>query len=360
MGPIVSETNEAKRLAALHGLNILDTPAEPEFDELVELAAAICEVPISLLSFLDDRRQWFKAAVGFAESERPIETTFCQYTIRQDDLFMVEDTTKDARFYTHPSVLAEPAVRFYAGLPIRTEDGSAVGAICVVDLVPRQMSATQIATLKVLARHANARLELREQRLTLQRALADAEHAQAELQRSQADLQAAVEKLRALAATDGLTGVANRRALEERLSAEFALARRNGRPVSVIMIDVDNFKQLNDRHGHEIGDLHLKQIASLLSRTVRENDLVARYGGEEFVILLPDTVESQAMQLAQRILAAIRLEPWHSVPLTVSGGIAEVTASISEPQQLLTLADERLYAAKHAGKDRVLSSVAQA
>ncbi len=164
----------------------MDTPPEPEFDELVELAAAICEVPISLLSFLDDKRQWYKAAIGMCEPQLPLEHTFCQYTIRQDDLLLVEDTRQNALFVNHPSVVGDPSVRFYAGISIKTADGYPVGTICVADYIPRQMSPTQIQTLKVLARQANARIELREQRLALERALADAEKAKDRLSASEA------------------------------------------------------------------------------------------------------------------------------------------------------------------------------
>jgi diguanylate cyclase (GGDEF)-like protein/PAS domain S-box-containing protein len=475
VNPIRPQYDETGRLAALHCLQVMDTPSEPEFDELVELAAAICEVPISLLSFIDNRRQWYKAAIGLAESERPLELTFCQYTIRQDDLLLVEDTKQDEMFVSHPSVTADPSVRFYAGISIKTPDGYPVGTLCVADLVPRHMSPTQIATLKVLARQANARIELREQRRTLERALADAEEAKDRLAASEArfktfmdsapfmgylkdadgrflfynrafcdhfsisptewigrtdletsppdfadayrrtdlavlasgtlqvveevsqppdssavfwrsykfpckdgettllgglsidltqeiqqdreltayryELEEANCRLHELATTDALTSLPNRRAFDEGLTTEFASARRSQRPLSVMLLDVDNFKQHNDRFGHDAGDDTLREFAKLLRQAARSDDLVARYGGEEFIFLLPDTTEAQAGELADRILRLIRSTPWPLEPITASAGIACLAPTTPTETHIVTLADEALYVAKRSGKD---------
>jgi diguanylate cyclase (GGDEF)-like protein len=203
----------------------------------------------------------------------------------------------------------------------------------VADYTPRQLSTAQINTLKALAKHANARFELRQRRL---------------------ELEATNRKLAAMAATDVLTGLPNRRAFDDRLVAEFTQARRKGRPLSVMLIDVDNFKRLNDEFGHEEGDRCLQEIAGLLESTLRKSDFIARYGGEEFALLFPETTASQAELLCERLLEAVHSHPWRQFKSTVSGGIASLCPQTVDQQELVRKADTALYAAKAAGKDRIL------
>lgn len=180
------EIDEVKRLEALERLEIMDTDAEPEFDELVETAAAICGVPIGLVSLLDDKRQWFKAAIGLAARETPREVAFCAHAIQQPEVMIVEDATKDDRFAANPLVTGDEHFRFYAGMPVSSPDGFPLGTLCVLDRVPRQLSPTQVAALKILGRQVNSRLELRLQRMTMERALREAEEVRERLQLSEA------------------------------------------------------------------------------------------------------------------------------------------------------------------------------
>jgi diguanylate cyclase (GGDEF)-like protein len=193
---------------------------------------------------------------------------------------------------------------------------------------------------------------IEELRRQLEQARKDAVAREAELQRYHQQLEAANARLQELATTDPLTGVANRRVFDQRMSIDFAHARRYGRALAVMILDVDNFKQRNDRYGHDEGDATLKRFAALLARGVREADLVVRYGGEEFVLLLPETNEQQALMMSNRILAMVRGHEWGQEQVTVSGGIADLQPSIMRPHELVTRADRALYAAKRAGKDR--------
>jgi len=196
--------------------------------------------------------------------------------------------------------------------------------------------------------------EIEQLRRQLDQARHDAVTREAELQRYQQQLEDANAQLRELATTDPLTGVANRRAFDARLQRDFAHARRYGRSMALMMLDVDNFKQRNDRFGHSEGDATLKRLAALLERGVREADLVVRYGGEEFVLLLPETDERQALILGERVLAMVRGYEWGREQVTVSGGIADLQPTIVRPHELVTRADKALYAAKRAGKDRII------
>ena len=161
--------NEAARLKALEGYGILDTAPEAEFDDTVSIAAEICGVPMALISLVDDSRQWFKAALGIAVTETSREIAFCAHAIQQDDVMIVEDATRDARFAANPLVTGEPNLRFYAGAQLVTPDGFALGTLCVLDSKARSLSPTQVIALRALARQVITQLELR-RALALQRA----------------------------------------------------------------------------------------------------------------------------------------------------------------------------------------------
>lgn len=176
----------------------------------------------------------------------------------------------------------------------------------------------------------------------------------AELERYHRDLEEANDQLRKLAVTDELTGLRNRRSFEERLVMEFSMARRRKRELSVLLIDVDNFKLINDRWGHAAGDDVLRRLGTVLRTTVRLPDLPARYGGEEFVVLLPESGEESAMGLARRVMQRVASEPWENDSVTISVGMAAMNESLENGFQLVELADEALYAAKRAGKNRVM------
>lgn len=152
---------EASRLAALRGYQILDTMPDPRLDELTSLAATICEVPIALISLVDEHRQWFKSRVGIEVEELDRETSFCGHAILGDDLFVVEDTSKDERFADNPLVTGELGIKFYTGMPLITPEGSAIGTLCVIDKTPRKLSDMQQQTLRVLAKQVIAQFELR-------------------------------------------------------------------------------------------------------------------------------------------------------------------------------------------------------
>lgn len=176
---------EQRRLEVLRAYDVLDTPPEAGFDELTQLLADICRTPAAVLSLIDSERQWFKSVVGLTFRETDRAVSFCDHAIRQRGLFVVEDARIDPRFAGNPQVTAPAGVRFYAGMPLVTAGGSALGALAVVDRVPRRLDALQSRAVEVLSRQAMALLHARrcqrrledalQGRLAVQAALSDSE-----------------------------------------------------------------------------------------------------------------------------------------------------------------------------------------
>ena len=169
--------SEEARLKELHGYQILDTPAEEAFDDIVRLASYVCGTPISTITLIDNDRQWFKAAIGLSNSETPRNIAFCAHTILQDDLLVVPDASLDERFANNPLVTDDPNIRFYAGMPLITESGHAVGSLCVIDTVPRRLNNDQQEALRTLAHQVVGRLEVHRQAALHERLIVERERA---------------------------------------------------------------------------------------------------------------------------------------------------------------------------------------
>lgn len=163
--------NEIQRLEALKSYDILDSQSEQAFDDLTAIASLVCGAPISLISLLDDRRQWFKSKVGLETSETPREQAFCGYTILGNELFVIPDATQDIRTSSNPLVVGEPQIRFYAGAPLITSDGFALGSLCVIDRTPRSLDSQQLDILTRLSRQVVYLMELRRASQSLFKAL---------------------------------------------------------------------------------------------------------------------------------------------------------------------------------------------
>lgn len=186
--PLPKPRNEKQRLKVLWQYDVLDTVPEEIFDDLTDLAAHICEAPIALISLIDEDRQWFKSKIGVTISETSRDISFCAHAILNDDLLIIPDATQDERFKKNPFVTADPKIRFYAGAPLITPDGHALGTLCVMDSVPRMLRSEQQQALRVLARHVVTQLELRRHARELAAAREHTHRTQAELGRAQAEI----------------------------------------------------------------------------------------------------------------------------------------------------------------------------
>lgn len=456
--------DETERLAALHALQILDTPPAREFETLVRLARDLLDVPISAISLVDEHRQWFKAVDGFDCRELPRDVAFCAHAICSAEPLIVEDATRDDRFRQSPLVTESPGIRFYAGVPLQLVDGLRFGSLCVIDTRPRVMSGLERLRLQQLGEMATALLKNhagaiqnsrqakiiddQEQRLLkshnllasafelgklgawerdmatgqltwsegmfklsememgtergiaeclelypepertrLAAVIAEADRAKQPfrfegrmytaqgkmkwvrlvseveldgdrlirrygLKQDLTEEKVLLERVKHLANSDELTGLANRRALRRKL-AEVRKSADLG--IVLLALDLDGFKEINDTHGHAAGDAYLRRIGRRLKTAMGPEMLVARTGGDEFALIRTGPDATRPDRLVERVLKAIQ-EPviWrgHSFRLSCSIGAATREAGgCFVPDELLHEADLALYEAKRDGKN---------
>jgi diguanylate cyclase (GGDEF)-like protein len=315
-------TAEDERLDALYRYDVLDTEPEEAFDRITRLAKMVMQTPIALVSLIDRDRQWFKSRQGLEARETPRDISFCGHAIKHDVPMVVTDAREDDRFRDNPLVLGGPMIRFYLGIPLRTPDGQAIGTLCTIDRTPRQPSAEQIALLQDLARLVIDEMELRQ-----------------------------------LATTDSLTGALTRRGFMHAAQLACDQARRYRHNVSCIVLDLDHFKSINDRFGHDAGDRVLRSVTTICRRIMRSVDRLGRLGGEEFAIILPETDLDGARATAQRLrqlIAATGIEAGPGVlAVTASLGVATLNDR-DDLDAMIKAADAALYRAKSDGRNRVV------
>lgn len=326
--PVLSDPN---RLAVLTDLAILDTPAEPAYDDLAKLAAVCCRSEIAAVNFVDEARHWSKAIVGVKDGQGAsvaADVSFCAATVTSDrDLLYVPDTLDSERWRTHPSVTGGPEVRFYAGASIVVA-GEPVGVVCVFGSEPRQLDESEQQALVALAGQASAQLELRGRNA----------------------------ELRELAVSDPLTGLANRTLLVDHLEMAIAQRERSGGHVGVLFCDVDEFKLVNDRLGHQAGDQVLCVIADRLRTATRAIDTVARFAGDEFAVVCPG-IESpgEFATRVDRITRAVHAAGGDA-PTQIRLSIGAVLLKAGESAaDVLRRADDAMYRSKGASPPGVRS-----
>ena len=349
--PLPPLPDEAGRLAALHRYRILDTLPEGVYDDVVDLARALCGTPQAVLTFVDEQRQWFKAAAGLEGEGTDRRIAFCDLAIRSPDaVTVVEDASQHPRFRHYPQVTGPDHLRFYAGAPLVTPDGHALGTVCVIDSRPRQLDQAQVRQLQALARLVVQLLEARRRELDGQRQLAERELHQRALLRYQQELESKNTELAEEARRDPLTGLLNRGGLSQAARASTA---RAGDAFTVAVLDLDHFKRINDTLGHAAGDRVIRIAAEEIQRGVRGSDVAARYGGEEFLLLMPATPLDAGVAVVERIRTTIATRADLPAPVTLSAGLAAGLAGRDSPDTLFQRADQALYLAKRRGRDRV-------
>lgn len=261
---------EDRRILAIHGLGLLTGADDPAMSAAVAASCELFGVPVGAVAVVDRHSLVFRSATGIDVSEAPREGSICGHTIQSDRPLIIEDATTDRRFAQLPPVVAEPHIRFYAGLPLRSPSGHNVATLFVEDRNPRRPDEGAVQVFQ----HIGTLLEQ-------------------------------VLAARDLATYDELTGLKNRRGLVAAGDYLLALADRNGEPVSIVFIDVDGLKTINDRSGHAEGDRLLKALSRHMRQTFRAADVTARVGGDEFVALLTGTRAKGAAAAIERLQNAL-------------------------------------------------------
>lgn len=321
--------DESARLAAVRAYEILGTPPELEFDALTRLAAFMFDAPIAVVSVMDENRLWFKSRIGLDVPELERKVAFCAHAIMEPgEALVVDDLLADDRFSSNPLVIQAPHIRFYAGAPIVDPNGFALGTIAVIDARPRQFGAAQRDALVDLSTLVMTAMRNRRSALELSR----------------------------LARTDHLTGIANRAQFELAIASEIQQTARTDECFTVLCMDLDGFKDVNDAHGHAAGDEVLREVSRRLQAQAREGDTVARLGGDEFGIVMRRGTAQEARALCKRIVAAVEqpvaLPSGHAVAVGISVGEASFSRSAESVDALMAQADRALYAAKRASPAR--------
>ncbi|MDX1734002.1 MAG: sensor domain-containing diguanylate cyclase [Halioglobus sp.] len=311
--------NEWARLQALRSKLILDTPHEARFDRLTRIASKLFDVPIALVSLVDEDRQWFKSAVGLDAPETPRDISFCGHAILEDSVFVVEDAIEDARFADNPLVAGEPFIRFYAGCPLKTSEQLNIGTLCLIDTLPRAFSQADCESLRDLAGMVEREIELT-----------------------------------GLATSDELTGIPNRRGFMMLGEKTLKICRRKNLPASMAYFDIDSFKQINDTHGHGEGDRALSLVADSLRSTLRDSDVFGRLGGDEFVVLFSDANAETARRVIERFegkLHALCRQQALAYDIDLSCGVVQYDPSLHACiDAMLEEGDRLMYADKNAGR----------
>jgi diguanylate cyclase (GGDEF)-like protein len=315
--------NETQRLRAVQSYEILDTLPEMDFDALTRVAAHAFNAPAAVIGLMDADRLWFKSQLGLGVQQLERQIAFCAHAIMQpNELFVVEDLRKDSRFQGNPLVTEAPYLRFYAGAPLIDQQGYALGTIAIVDTIPRSISEDQRSLLRDLSTLVISAIENRHRAILLSH----------------------------LAMTDHLTGLANRAQFERTLNSEMAHSRRTGEAFTVLYMDLDNFKEINDTLGHAAGDEVLCESARRMADQVRTEDLLARIGGDEFGVFMRQSADDSPESLTNRIVevvsAPITLSSGEKVNVGISVGIATYTDTMDSMSSILTQADLALYEAK--------------
>ena len=333
--------NEEQRQAVLDAYKILDTAPEQSFDDLMLIAGSICDMPMGSISLIDRDRSWLKSTLGMGDlTEADRKHAFCAHTILDpQQVLVVHDATQDPRFRDNPFVLEDPSLRFYAGAPLVSSEGLAMGALCVMDSHPATLSEPQVRALEALARQVVQLLELHRVSSDLEDRVREQAWYEKKLQQENADL---IFQTR----SDPLTGLGNRRAFRE--AQENIQAQNKG--AWVALIDIDHFKTINDTHGHAKGDEVLVEIGHVLKQHAKDEHTVVRLGGEEFAWLMPHIGAEDAYTQAENLREAIAgmIEP---LPCTISIGLA-AWENLNDPDEALRRADEALYCAKRTGRNR--------
>jgi len=314
--------DEEERLRELDRLGVLGTSGDIHMQRLVELATLTFGVPMAAISLVTADRQWFLAQKGLPVNQTPREVAFCAHAIMGTQVMVVPNALEDERFRANPLVTAEPQIRFYAGAPLRSDNGHNLGTLCVIDRQPMQPSQQQLRELQLLSELVIRELDLR-QAISL----------------------------------CPVTGLPIRQRFLSIASQEFQKAKAERKQLSLLLFDVDHFRMINSRWGHNAGDNVLADLCKMSCQFLTEKDYAGRLGDGEFALLLVDTCPEQALDTAETLRHAVTTMPGvhsHSdVQLHISGGLTCLGPQDRAFDDVLRRAEQALELAKSNGRNQI-------
>jgi diguanylate cyclase (GGDEF)-like protein len=329
------------KLAQLAESTFFCTPIEERFERITRLARRALNVPVAAITFLNEEKQWFKSVAGWAITELPNTKSLCPITLAAGKMTIFEDTHRETNIRQHPLVTTGPHFRFYAGVPITDENEELCGTFCVFDQKPRQMSDADKDTLMDLA------------------AITQREIAGERVKSIHSTLTAKLGIARRESMMDPLTRLWNRRGAAVLLKAGLDAVKEQNSTIGIAILDLDNFKHINDTYGHQIGDEVLRKSALRLIQSVRSDDAVCRIGGDEFLLIMKDCDSATARATTERIRRRI-VEipiPTRQGDITVSTSVGFAIRNGTENDSvdaLIDRADQALLRSKSQGRDRVV------
>ncbi len=335
LGKVLAGT-ETLELAEVHSSSAFYTPIEDRFERITRLARRALDVPVAAVTAVNLQGQWFKSVSGWDITELRLDQSLCEQTVLRGKRVIVPDLARNAQYSVHPFVTGAPGFRFYAGIPLVNARGTVVGTFCVMDTSPRRLDRSDRLILSDLAEFAQRELQT------------SALHA------AQTELVAKLSAARRQALLDPLTRTWNRRGGSLLLEAGLALAKKNETTLAVLIVDIDNFKAVNDTFGHAAGDRALRVVAGELLAGVRHNDGVCRFGGDEFFVVFVDISSTEVAEIVRRVSrrirrAAVRTGDGRTARISVCAGLKYVSsAETITADAVLAAADEALYRNKSA------------
>lgn len=329
------------KLASIPRSSLLYTPLEDRFERITRLARRALDVPVAAVTLVDTSKQWFKSVVGWGVSELPVDKSLCQWTLESGSVTVIEDLASDPRTDEHPLVTGGPKFRCYAGSPLKNDEGITVGTFCIYDVKPRTFSSADRQTLEDLSN------------------LAQQEFLSDRMNEFYAMLTQKLGIARRESMMDALTHLWNRRGASVLLKNAMDRADRMNGTLAVALLDLDDFKRINDTYGHQIGDEVLRRLARRLVACTRNSDFCCRIGGDEFLLLMIDTDAEAAKHVAERVRTDITGAPVRThqgkMPISISLGFAmRMTGDPFSPDELVARADEALMQSKKLGRNRVV------
>jgi diguanylate cyclase (GGDEF)-like protein len=309
--------DDAARVASLRGLDVLDTPTEERFDRITRLAQRLFDVPMAAVTLVDEDRQWLKSLVGPLGQEGPRRDAFCAHGLVTGQPMLVPDAAADERFAGNPAVVDAPNIRFYAGIPLSTPEGYAVGMLCVMDDKPREIDAEDVSVLRDLAEMVEHELAVTE-----------------------------------LAINDELTGLVNRRGFLAMGRQLLDVCERQQLPATLVYGDLDGLKPINDQQGHEAGDVAIRAASDAFASSFRRADVVGRMGGDELCALLFAT--DHADEAIARLRARLERQMAGTAPacdISLGTAVFDPLAPVSL-DALIAAADRAMYVDKRSKPGR--------